>query len=49
MPIINRILISINNDDELHKVLFERQTKDDTKHDITRNYSTLPIGSTVSD
>ena len=46
MPIINRILISIDSDDEFHKV--KRQTKNDKKYDTARNYSVLPIGSTVA-
>ena len=47
MPIINRIPISKDNDDEHHKALLWRQTKNDRKHDTTRNYTLLPIGSTV--
>ena len=44
---INRIAISIDNDDEHHKALVERQTKNDKIHDIARNYSVLYIGSTT--
>ena len=47
MPIINRVLLSIVNDDEHHKVLVERQTKNNKKYDTARNYTLLPIGSTV--
>ena len=48
MPIINRIPISTDNDDEHHKPLVESQTKTDRKHDPARNYSILPIMSTVA-
>ena len=44
---IYRTLISIDNDDEHHKALVERQTKNDKKHDTAKNYSILPIGPTV--
>ena len=45
---INRIPISIDNDDEHHKALVKRQTKNDKNHDTTRNYSILPIAFTVA-
>ena len=48
MPMINRIPISTDNDDEHHKVLAERQTKNDKNHDTARNYSILLTGSTVA-
>ena len=48
MPIINRVLISIDNDDEYHKVLVQRQTKNSKKYDTARYYAFLPIGSTVA-
>ena len=48
MPIIDRTPISIDNDDEYHKALVKRQTKNDKKYDPARNYTLLPIGSTVA-
>ena len=48
MPIINRISISIDNDDKHHKAIVTRQTKNDKKYYTARNYSILPIGSTVA-
>ena len=47
MPLINIPPISIDNDDEHHKALLERQTKNDKKYDTSRNYTLLPIGPTV--
>ena len=46
MPIVNSILISTDNDDEYHKVLVKNK-KNDKKYDIARNYTLLPIRSTV--
>ena len=40
--------IGIDNNDEHHKALVKRQTQNDNKHDTARNYSILPIGSTVA-
>ena len=48
MPIINRPLISIDNDNEHHKALVKRQTKHHKKYDTARNYTLFPIGSTVA-
>ena len=48
MPILTRLLINIHNDDEHHKAVVKRQTKMIKEHDTTRNYSILPIGSTVA-
>ena len=45
MPIINRMLISMDNDDEHHEALFKRQTRNYRKCDTARNFSILPIGS----
>ena len=36
MPIINRLPIGIDNDDEHHLVLVKRQTKNDKKYDTAR-------------
>ena len=47
MPIINRPLISLNNDDNHHEALIKRQVKSDKNHDTPRTYASIPIGSTV--
>ena len=36
MPIINRLLINSNNDDEHYKVLVTRQTRNDKNHETAR-------------
>ena len=46
MPVINRPLIVINNDDKQHKVIIKRQAKNDNGKDISKNVVSLPIGST---
>ena len=48
MPIINRVPICKDNDGEHHKVLVERQTKNNKKYDTLRNYTLLPIRFTVA-
>ena len=45
MPVINRLPMGIDNDDEHHKVLIIRQTKDDK--DTSKHFVSLPMGSTV--
>ena len=47
MSIVNRLPISLNNDDEHYKLLVERQTKNDRNHDNSRNYTFIPVGSTA--
>ena len=47
MPVINRLLIGIDNDDEHHKAIIKRQTKNDQDKDTSRNFVSLPIGFTV--
>ena len=48
MPIINRILLSMDDDDEYHEALVEKQTKNDKKYDSARNYSIISTRSTVA-
>ena len=48
MLIVNRLPISVGNDDEHHEVLVEIQTKNNRNHDAPRKYTLLPIGSTVA-
>ena len=47
-PILCRLLISPNNDDEHYEVLVKRQTKKDKNHDTPKNYTFLLIGSAVA-
>ena len=47
MPIINRALIGINNDDEHYRALVKRQMKNDKNHDPPRNYASIPTVSTI--
>ena len=49
MLILNRLLISLYNDDKHYEELVKRQTKNyDKNHDIPRYYDFIPIGSTVA-
>ena len=48
MPILNRLPIGIDNDDEHHKALVQRQTNNDRDHDTPINYTLLPIWSTAA-
>ena len=38
MPIINRLPINLDNNDEHYEALVNRQAKNDTKYDTARNY-----------
>ena len=46
--IINRLLVSSNNDYDHYDVLVKREMKNDKNHDTYRNYASIPIGSTVA-
>ena len=48
MPRVNRPLIDVNNNDEQYEALVRTQTKNDKNHDTSRNYTLIPIGSTVA-
>ena len=48
MPIINRLPINSNNDDEHYEVLVNRQVKNNKKYNTARNYDLFSIGSTVA-
>ena len=48
MPIIKRLSISLDNDDEHYEALVNRQAKNDKKYDTVRNYDLFSIGSTVA-
>ena len=47
MPIINRPLIGLNNNEDHFEVLMMRGTKYDKNHDTFRIYPPVPLGSTV--
>ena len=47
MPIVNRLPINSNNDDEHSKALVNRQTKNDKNYDSQRSYFSFSPGSSV--
>ena len=47
MWVINRLPFGIDNDDEHHKAIIKRQTKNDKDKDTSKNVVSLPMGSTV--
>ena len=49
MPVINRLPINLDNDDEHYEALVNRETKNknDKKYDTVRNYVSFSIGSTL--
>ena len=47
MPVMDRLLINTNNDEEHHKVLTNRQCRNDQGNDTFKKFVSLPIGSTV--
>ena len=49
MPILSRLLINTNNDDDHYETLTERQVKADKTYDTLRNYYSVQIGSTEVD
>ena len=48
MPIINRLSINANNEDEHFEALVNKQTRNEKNYDISRNYDSFSIGSTVA-
>ena len=48
MPIINRMPINTDNDDDHYEALLKRQTRNDENYDTARNYDLFSIGSTVA-
>ena len=47
MPRINRLLINTDSDDEHHTVLVNRHHRNEQDIDTSKNFVSLPIGSTV--
>ena len=48
IPVINRPLDGIDNDEEHPEAIIKRQTKNDKDKDTSKNFVSIPIGSTVS-
>ena len=48
MPVMDRQPINIDNDDKHHKNLMHRQAKSDQDSDTSKNFMSIPIGSTVA-
>ena len=48
MPVINRIPINSDNDDDHYEALVRRQTGNDKNYDTARNYDLFSVGSTVA-
>ena len=48
MPVIDRKPGSVDNDDEHHTKLVNRQCKNDTNNDASQVFASIPIGSTVA-
>ena len=47
MPIINRLPINSNNDNEHYEAIVTRQTKNDKIYNTVRSYNSFSIWSTV--
>ena len=47
MPIINRPLIGLNNDDEHYEALVKRKVNNNMNHDTPKKYASIPIVSIV--
>ena len=47
MPIISRLPVGVNNDDEHYEELENRQTKDDKNQGTPSKYVSIPMGCTV--
>ena len=48
MPVVNRLLIGSNNDEEHHNALINRQCRNDKDDNTSKSFNPLPIGSTVA-
>ena len=47
MPILNRLPINLDNNEESYEALFNREAKNDKKYDTARNYDLFWIGSII--
>ena len=47
MPVINRLPVGSDNDEEHHKVIIDRQSRNDKVDDTSKRFVSLPIGSSV--
>ena len=48
MPIINRLTIHMDNDDDQYETFINRQAQNDKKYNTARSYDLFSIGSTVA-
>ena len=48
VPIINRIPINSDNDEDHYEALVRRQTRNNKNYDAARNYDLFSLGSTVA-
>ena len=48
MPVIDRKPVNVDDDDEHHKNLMHRQSKNDTNNYVSQVFISIPIGSTVA-
>ena len=48
MPVIDRKLVSIANDDGHHIKLSHRQGKNHVNNDVSQVFASIPIGSTAA-
>ena len=48
MPVVNRLLIGSDNDEEHHNALINRHCRNDKDNDTSKNFNPLPVGSIVA-
>ena len=48
MPVVNRLLIGSDNDEEHHNVLINRQGRNDKDNDTSKIFNQFSIGYTVA-
>ena len=48
MPIVNRLPVGSNNDEEHHSAFIDRQCRNDKDDDTSKSFIPLPVGSTVA-
>ena len=47
LPVTNRPLLGMDNDQENYEAIVKRQTRDDRGRDTLKIYVSIPIGSTA--
>ena len=48
MPIVKRLPVGSNNEEEHHNVLIDRQCRNDKDDDTSKSFIPLSVGSTVA-